>query len=89
MPPRLDGFRLRGLEMTRLKAFVDAAAFAFAVTMLIIAGQQLPDDAAALLKALQDVPAFAASIATAAKRGSGMNRCLFADYLETRFRTSS
>jgi hypothetical protein len=30
--PRLKGFRLRGLEMTRLESFVDAA-FAFAVTM--------------------------------------------------------
>jgi hypothetical protein len=38
--PRLNGFRLRGLEMTRLEAFVDAA-FAFAVTMLVIAGQQM------------------------------------------------
>lgn len=35
--PRLNGFRLRGLAMTRLEAFVDAA-FAFAVRMLVIAG---------------------------------------------------
>jgi hypothetical protein len=59
--PRLKGFRLRGLEMTRLEAFVDAA-FAFAVTMLVIAGQQVPDNIVALLKAFKDVPAFAASI---------------------------
>lgn len=63
--PRLNGFRLRGLEMTRLEAFVDAA-FAFAVTMLVIAGQQVPDDIVTMLKAFKDVPAFAASIAVLA-----------------------
>jgi hypothetical protein len=31
--PRLGGFRLRGIAMTRLETFVDAA-FAFAITML-------------------------------------------------------
>ncbi|HEY1582521.1 MAG TPA: TMEM175 family protein [Chthoniobacterales bacterium] len=60
--PRLRGFRLRGLEMTRLESFVDAA-FAFAVTMLVIAGQQVPDNAVTLLRAFKNVPAFAASIA--------------------------
>ena len=59
--PRRRGFRLRGLEMTRLEGFVDAT-FAFAVTMLIIAGQQVPDDVSALLAAFRHVPAFAASI---------------------------
>src|SRR6476660_6712393 len=58
---RLRGIRLRGLEMTRLESFVDAA-FAFAVTMLVIAGQQVPDNVVALLKAFRDVPTFAASI---------------------------
>ena len=33
--PRLRGFRLRGLEMTRLETFIDAA-FAFSVTMMVI-----------------------------------------------------
>src|SRR5438874_13439470 len=33
--PRLRGFRLRGLEMTRLETFIDAA-FAFAISMLVI-----------------------------------------------------
>lgn len=60
--PRRRGFRLRGMEMTRLEGFVDAT-FAFAVTMLIIAGQQVPDDVSALLAAFRHVPAFAASIA--------------------------
>jgi uncharacterized membrane protein len=59
--PRLSGFRLRGLEMTRLEGFVDAT-FAFAITVLIIAGQQVPNDVEALLRAFRDVPAFAASI---------------------------
>jgi hypothetical protein len=63
--PRLKGFRLRGLEMTRLESFVDAA-FAFAVTMLVIAGQQVPDNAVTLLKAFKEVPVFAASIAVLA-----------------------
>ena len=71
MPPDLDalprrsGFRLRGMEMTRLEGFVDAT-FAFAVTMLIIAGQQVPDDVSALLAAFRHVPAFAASVAVLA-----------------------
>lgn len=59
--PRLNGFRLRGLAMTRLESFVDAT-FAFAITVLIIAGQQVPNDIQALLSAFADVPAFAASI---------------------------
>jgi uncharacterized membrane protein len=61
--PRLKGFRLRGLEMTRLETFVDAT-FAFAITMLVIAGQQVPDQVDVLLDAFKNVPAFAASVAT-------------------------
>jgi Endosomal/lysosomal potassium channel TMEM175 len=60
--PRLKGFRLRGLEMTRLETFIDAA-FAFAVTMLVISTGQVPDDIQALLVAFKNVPAFVASIA--------------------------
>jgi uncharacterized membrane protein len=59
--PRLGGFRLRGIEMTRLETFIDAA-FAFAITMLVIAAQQIPDDVATLLAAFKNVPAFVASI---------------------------
>jgi uncharacterized membrane protein len=59
--PRLGGFRLRGIEMTRLETFIDAA-FAFAITMLVIAAQQIPDDAATLLAAFKNVPAFIASV---------------------------
>jgi hypothetical protein len=32
--PHLNGFRLRGMQMTRLETFIDAA-FAFAITMLV------------------------------------------------------
>jgi uncharacterized membrane protein len=60
--PRLRGFRLRGMEMTRLETFIDAA-FAFAITMLVIAGSQVPDDVAALLGAFKNVPTFICSIA--------------------------
>jgi uncharacterized membrane protein len=52
----------RGREVTRIEAFVDAA-FAFAVTLLVISFNELPDDADALLEALKGVPAFAASFA--------------------------
>src|SRR5882724_9964932 len=59
--PRLGGFRLRGLEMTRLETFIDAA-FAFAITMLVIAAQQIPEDIETLLAAFKNVPAFVASV---------------------------
>jgi uncharacterized membrane protein len=59
--PRLGGFRLRGVAMTRLETFIDAA-FAFAITMLVIASQQIPDDIETLLAAFKNVPAFIASI---------------------------
>ena len=60
--PRLRGFRLRGVEMTRLETFIDAA-FAFAISMLVIAAQQIPDDVASLLAAFKNVPTFICSIA--------------------------
>ena len=60
--PRLRGFRLRGIEMTRLETFIDAA-FAFAISMLVIAAQQIPDDIASLLAAFKNVPTFVCSIA--------------------------
>ena len=59
--PRLNGFRLRGVAMTRLETFIDAA-FAFAITMLVIASQQIPDDTETLLAAFKNVPVFVASI---------------------------
>jgi hypothetical protein len=52
--PRRRGFRLRGIQMTRLETFTDAA-FAFAVSMLVIAAQQIPDNIASLLAAFRNV----------------------------------
>ena len=60
--PRLHGFRLRGMQMTRLETFIDAA-FAFAISMLVIAAQQIPDNIEALLAAFKNVPTFVCSIA--------------------------
>ena len=60
--PRLGGFRLRGIAMTRLETFIDAA-FAFAISMLVIAAQQIPDNIVALLAAFKNVPTFICSIA--------------------------
>src|SRR5213592_3920160 len=59
--PRLRGFRLRGMEMTRLETFIDAA-FAFAISMLVIAANQVPDNIEELLGAFRHVPVFVASI---------------------------
>src|SRR6266480_5514205 len=60
--PELKGFRLRGMEMTRLETFIDAA-FAFAISMLVIAAQQIPDNIQTLLAAFKNVPTFVCSIA--------------------------
>src|SRR5467141_1446552 len=60
--PQLRGFRLRGMEMTRLETFIDTA-FAFAISMLVIAAQQIPDNIQTLLAAIKNVPTFICSIA--------------------------
>lgn len=60
-PQRLpDGFINRGVNVTRLEAFVDAA-FAFAVTLLVISLNSMPGSIPAMIDALKGVPAFAAS----------------------------
>lgn len=53
------GFRRRGDRTTRLEAFVDAA-FAFALSLVVIAVGDIPDSHAELMAALKSVPAFAA-----------------------------
>ena len=55
-----DGFIERGAEVTRLEAFIDAA-FAFAVTLLVISVDAIPASREEMLIALKGVPAFAAS----------------------------
>lgn len=68
MPDPLDalpvegGFRQRGLQMTRIEAFTDAA-FAFALTLLVISFDQVPSSMEELRSALKNIPAFAASFA--------------------------
>ncbi|MEH6586164.1 MAG: hypothetical protein V7720_06370 [Halioglobus sp.] len=51
------GFRLRGLEMTRLEVFIDAA-FAFAVTMLVISFDSMPRSYDEVMLAIKSIPAF-------------------------------
>lgn len=55
-------FRLRGLEVTRLDTFVDAA-FAFVLTLLVISFDDIPSDYPEMLAAVQQIPGFAASFA--------------------------
>jgi len=59
-PRRRDGFRERGGQVTRTEAFVDAA-FAFAVTLLVISFDRVPANVPELITALKGIPAFAAS----------------------------
>src|SRR3982074_2632973 len=67
--PRLHGFHLRGMQMTRLETFIDAA-FAFAISMLVVALQDGADGNGALLGAFKNVPAFVASIASLPRPGT-------------------
>ncbi len=59
---RRHGVRLRGIEMTRLETFVDAA-FAFSMSLLVIAVDGLPTTYSQMIEALLGIPAFAASFA--------------------------
>ena len=59
--PQRRGFRLRGIQPTRLETFIDAA-FAFAISMLVISAQQIPDNITELLAAFRHVPTFVCSI---------------------------
>ena len=55
--PVRNGFRLRGEQISRLETFVDAA-FAFAVTLLVISANSLPQSVFELIEALRHVPTF-------------------------------
>lgn len=59
------GFRLRGEAVTRLETFVDAA-FAFAVTLLVVSFEAMPDSFEELYDALRRLPAFLAGFAIVA-----------------------
>jgi uncharacterized membrane protein len=71
--PRENGFRLRGQSVTRLETFVDAA-FAFALTLLVIAGDELPGSFAELREALRRTPVFVFCFVLIAMFWSGHNR---------------
>ena len=58
--PVEGGFLLRGENMTRIEVFSDAA-FAFAVTMLVISLSTIPQSFSQLLAAINGIPSFAAS----------------------------
>lgn len=57
-----NGFRLRGSSVTRVETFVDAA-FAFAVTLLVVSFGAMPETFAELYEALRRFPAFIAGFA--------------------------
>ena len=60
--PVEKGFRMRGLEMTRLEVFIDAA-FAFAVTMLVISFDNIPSTYDEIILAIKSIPAFVVAVA--------------------------
>lgn len=60
--PVESGFRMRGMAMTRIEVFVDAA-FAFAVTMLVISIDQIPTSATELIEISKSIPGFILSVA--------------------------
>ncbi len=53
---------LRGEAMTRIETFV-AAAFAFAITMLVISLDEIPNNIDAFIVAVKNIPSFVASCA--------------------------
>lgn len=59
-PVDKEGFRLRGEQMTRTETFTDAA-FAFAVTLLVVSVDAVPTSYEEMVAALRGVPAFALS----------------------------
>ncbi len=71
--PREDGFRLRGQQVTRLETFVDAA-FAFALTLLVIFFESLPTTYDELREALRRLPTFVLGFVLLAMFWSAHNR---------------
>lgn len=60
--PVKNHFRLRGMEMTRTETFTDAA-FAFALTLLVVSIDAIPSSYGELLAAVRGIPAFGLSCA--------------------------
>jgi hypothetical protein len=71
--PVKDGFRLRGESISRLETFVDAA-FAFAVTMMVISIGEIPKSVPELLLALRKAPTMAVCFLVMMIFWSGHNR---------------
>jgi hypothetical protein len=71
--PLVDGFRMRGEAVTRLETFVDAA-FAFAVTLLVVSFDAMPTSFSELYEALRRLPAFLAAFAILAMFWQSHNR---------------
>lgn len=71
--PVVDGFRMRGEAVTRLETFVDAA-FAFAVTLLVVSFNAMPTSFSELYEALRRLPAFLAAFAILAMFWQSHNR---------------
>jgi len=59
--PVEDGFRLRGENMTRIEVFIDAA-FAFAVTMLVISFDRIPQSFDEIVVAIKGIPGFIVAV---------------------------
>jgi len=59
--PVEGGFRLRGHKMTRLDVFIDAA-FAFAVTLLVISYDRIPQSFDEIVVAIKAIPAFTVAV---------------------------
>lgn len=62
LPRDKQGFLVRGKDMTRLETFTDAA-FAFALTLLVISIDTIPQTYDEFIVALKHTPAFAVSFA--------------------------
>jgi uncharacterized membrane protein len=60
--PVKSGFRLRGMDMTRTETFTDAA-FAFALTLLVVSIDSVPSTYDELWAAVHGIPAFGLSCA--------------------------
>ena len=58
--PTENGFRMRGLETTRLDTLIDAA-FAFVLSMLVISHGGIPSSFQELLMGIKNIPALAMS----------------------------
>jgi uncharacterized membrane protein len=59
--PVEDGFRLRGENLTRIEVFIDAA-FAFAVTMLVISFDRIPQSFDEIIVAIKGIPGFIVAV---------------------------